>query len=375
MSGKNKVAAEESGAVLSSGSTASVPSTSGGSSVKKCALDQKHWVGVQVVDESGNPVKDVTVHIKLPDASEIDVNFQSARLQKDGSFQTKKNLDAGNCEFSFPALFDAEWWPSGGTARNLPAAGTATAGDGDCVQRVADTLGFRDYKTIWTATANNALKTTRPNPNMLVSADVLNTRNQQVATETKAVDQTWVFVVKDRQKASLMIVLIDQDGNPLANRPWTITGVTKAKGKTGANGLIEVKELNLQKTVGVLQVDVKDAVKAPKSPATSPPAKADPPPYPAPVVPKDFKDKDPDADYTKRTVEWTLSIGSLGPVKTDPGALTRLHNLGFECQADSEAKIITRSVKAYQRFYLKNKNGSGVAADVQDDAGTRHDNP
>lgn len=326
-------------------------------------------------DESGNPVKDVTVHIKLPDASEIDVNFGSSRLQKDGSFQTKKNLGAGNCEFSFPALFDAEWWPSGGTARNLPAAGTATAGDGDCVQRMADTLGFRDYKTIWTAAANDGLKTTRTNPNMIASADVLNTRNQQIATETKAVDQTWVFVVKDKQKASLKIVLIGQDGKALANRPWKMTGLAKMKGTTGADGLIEVKELNLQKTTGVLEVDVRDARTAPATPPATPPTVADPPPYPAPVVPKDFKDKSPDLDYKKRTVEWTLSIGSLGPAKTDPGALTRLHNLGFECDVDSEAKVVTRSVKAYQRFYLKNKNGSGVAADVQDDAGTRHDNP
>jgi hypothetical protein len=110
-----------------------------------------------------------------------------------------------------------------------------------------------------------------------------------------------------------------------------------------------------------------------KPPAAAPGAPPNPPPYPPPIVPKDFKDKLPAPDFTAIIVEWDLTIGGLPPVKLKRGTLARLHNLAFACDVSSPDATVTHAVKAYQLFYLKNKNGSGIPADIEDDAGKRHD--
>ena len=74
-----------------------------------------------------------------------------------------------------------------------------------------------------------------------------------------------------------------------------------------------------------------------------------------------------------RIANWALQIGSLPPAQIKNGTLTRLCNLGFNCAVGLDDAKASAAVKAYQRFYLKNKSGSGLAADVQDDVAKRHD--
>ena len=74
-------------------------------------VEPQSWIGVKVVDEAGHPVKDVKVRIKLTNGSTVDVDFNSATLQSDGSYQTDHNIDPGQCEISCPELFDLEWHP------------------------------------------------------------------------------------------------------------------------------------------------------------------------------------------------------------------------------------------------------------------------
>jgi hypothetical protein len=50
-----------------------------------------------------------------------------------------------------------------------------------------------------------------------------------------------------------------------------------------------------------------------------------------------------------------------------------LHNLGFGCDVEDGADVSARAVKAYQRFFLKNMNGTGVAKDIESDIRDRHD--
>jgi len=52
------------------------------------------------------------------------------------------------------------------------------------------------------------------------------------------------------------------------------------------------------------------------------------------------------------------------------GVKARLNNLGFNIDDDEKTK---RAVKAYQKVYLKQDNGSGIAKDILDDIKTRHD--
>jgi hypothetical protein len=117
-----------------------------------------------------------------------------------------------------------------------------------------------------------------------------------------------------------------------------------------------------------------DAI-TPPAPPPAAPAPPDSPPYPPPIVAADFKDKMPDPDYSARAVEWTLAIGGLPSFNVKEGVLARLHNLGFSCDVDSDDDTVAKAVKAYQRLYLNNKNGSGVPADIQADIRDRHDNP
>jgi hypothetical protein len=78
--------------------------------VQNCPKEgKKDWIGVRVVDEDGKPVKDVKVRLKLTDGSVTTVDFASAKLEADGSYRTEKILDPGDCEISFPDLFDVEW--------------------------------------------------------------------------------------------------------------------------------------------------------------------------------------------------------------------------------------------------------------------------
>ncbi len=74
-------------------------------------VEPQAWIGVKVVDEAGQPVKDVKVRIKLTNGSTVDVDFNTAALQADGSYQTEHNIDPGQCEISCPELFDLEWRP------------------------------------------------------------------------------------------------------------------------------------------------------------------------------------------------------------------------------------------------------------------------
>jgi hypothetical protein len=64
----------------------------------------KHWIGVRVVNEKGKPVAGVKLKLKLTDGTTPEVTSD-----KNGKYTTPKNLPAGNCEISFPDVFDLEW--------------------------------------------------------------------------------------------------------------------------------------------------------------------------------------------------------------------------------------------------------------------------
>ncbi len=365
MGGKNAQDAQSSGGAMGSQGGGKV---SGGSGCP----DKKHWIGVKVLDEDGNVVKDVTLHCKLDDGTTFDLDLSTASLAKDGTYKTKTILDASNCDFSFPSLVNSEWWPQGETAAKDPSNASSTAGDGDCALSLADAINLRAYHSMWDLDENNGLKTSRPNANMLVRGDIVDIPNKKDKVVTKAVDAIWTFVVKSRKPFKLRMVLFDKDDKPLSGKKWQLKTPISQKGTTGGDGLIEITGFKSSFKTGTLEVAMKDATKPPKktAPTTTAPAT---PPYPPVIAPGDFKDEMPAPDFGAQKMEWQLKIGSLPPVKTKTGVLARLHSLGFGCDVDSDDPTTTRVVKAYQRFYLNNKNGSGAFADIQDDAGTRHD--
>jgi hypothetical protein len=338
-----------------------------------CEKKDKHWVGVRVEDEDGKLVKPITVHMKLPDASELDVDMRTAALDGSGAFKTAVIYDPGNCEFSFPELYNLEWWPKGGKAGDATANQSVTVTDGDCMVSIAETLGFREYHSIWDRGENSEFKKKRTNPNQLSKDDTLKVPDQKDKVEKKAMDQVWIFVVKNKKPAKLRMILTDKDGKPLGNKAWELKAPIVDSGKTGNDGLVEVKELPGKHKSATVSVTIKDPVTPPAKPPA--PTQPDPPPYPLTVIPDDFKDKTDPPDYDKHVVELELKIGSLESFDLKPGVLGRLHNLGFGCEIDSDDPHVTKAVKSYQKWFLKNDNGSGKPEDIQDDAKKRHDDP
>ncbi|HTX39057.1 MAG TPA: hypothetical protein VME43_28730 [Bryobacteraceae bacterium] len=356
-------------------SVADANAKTGPPAAKTKAPKPKHWIGVKVVDQDGKPVKDVTVNGEFNDGASFSVDFSSATLQPDGSYKTETIYDGTTCDFTFPSLYDVEWWPQGGAADPASSViGAPPVASGDCLLSIADSLSFRNYHSIWDQSQNAALKKNRPNPNMLALGDVVKAPNKKVKLVHKNVDQTWTFVVRSRKPFKVRLVLIDRNNAPLSGKKWELKAPTAQNGTTAADGLIELTVLKPGDKSGSLEVTMKDATAAPAQPAPAPAPPANPPPYPPVIVATDYKDKMPAPDFKAQVETWDLHVGGLPPVKTPQGTLARLHNLGFGCDIGSDAAKVTRAVKAYQLFYQKNAKGSGKTADIQDDAGTRHDN-
>jgi hypothetical protein len=97
---KNAKGAKQGGGNLGGGK---IPAPKG-APVQPCK--KKHWFGVRVVDEKGKVVPGVKVKLKLTDGSTPVIT-----IDKTGTHKTATTLDPGNCEVSFPDLFDAEWNP------------------------------------------------------------------------------------------------------------------------------------------------------------------------------------------------------------------------------------------------------------------------
>ena len=213
----------------------------------------KHWFGVKVKDDQGNPVTDAKVHLKLNDGSNLDPG-----VGVDGVDKTAAILDAATpCTVTFPALCDCERWPDGSSAPAATEAGNAmTTVDGDCTLTLAAKNGYRDYHTIWDQSQNNTLKATRPNPNVLLTGDMLNGPSLKTKTVDKPVDAYATFVVKSRRPAKLRMVLVDKDLNPLNGWVWTLLTPIAANGTTGADGLIEFDGIDPTKTIGTMKVTI-----------------------------------------------------------------------------------------------------------------------
>ena len=69
-------------------------------------------------------------------------------------------------------------------------------------------------------------------------------------------------------------------------------------------------------------------------------------------------------------MDWSVSLADLADGDDDDGVKARLNNLGFNVDGKDNVK---RAVKAYQRLYLNQDNGSGVLKDILADIKTRHD--
>jgi hypothetical protein len=238
---------------------------------------------------------------------------------------------------------------------------------------LADSLGMQDYHTLYDDGVNSALKGARPNPNQLLIGDDVKDPPAKGKVHPKPVDQTHTFVVKPKKPPKLRIVLIDAEGKPLAGKAWKLTTPKALTGTTKKDGLIEVPDLPFQDKAGALEVTwqktkATKAATPPKDPEIKKPT------YPRPIKIAEFTDDPPTAPTpADDVINFTLKIGSLPVFSDDSGTRGRLHNLGYSCLVDSDAAATKKSVKAFQRGWLKQKTPSGVTADIRNDARDKHD--
>jgi hypothetical protein len=167
----------------------------------------------------------------------------------------------------------------------------------------------------------------------------------------------------------LRFVLIDGAEKVIAGADWNLSKPAK-NGKTAASGLIEVDLPWDSDDDRELKVKLPAPAAAPApAPAAPAPAVA-PDPYPPHVEPNQFHDEAADPLAPELDVDWKLSLADLPDGDNADGVKARLNNLGFNIDDDEKTK---RAVKAYQKVYLKQDNGSGIAKDILDDIKTRHD--
>jgi hypothetical protein len=96
-------------------------------------------------------------------------------------------------------------------------------------------------------------------------------------------DTTQDVVIAAAQVALLRVVLWDQANKPVSGAAWNMTAPVALKGTTGANGMIEIPDLELAPAAGSLSVKFAPKPAPPPAPAPGPgpaPAPGTPPPYP-----------------------------------------------------------------------------------------------
>jgi len=367
MGGKNKVAAEQCSGDIAAVGGGTLPGAASGSS--PCV---KHWVGVRVVDEDGNVVRDIRVSFELTDGSDYTLNLSSQTLEADGTYRTKTVLPDGVCKFGLPDIQDVEWWPQGEAVAAVPANHDDDGGDGACAVSIADDRGFRNYHSFWDDAANQPLRDKNRNPNQLNSKDSVHYSKSKTKLTPKGVDYVWTLVVKKVRPVQLLFILWDHTGHPLAGAQWALQSPIAKNGTTGPDGRIQIDNLPPQEKKGELNVTLPARATVGPTPANPPGA---PLAYPPPLVYTQFTDPAPQEPPDRNKANWKLKVGSLDPFDITEGIRERLGNLGFRCKSGSNDEETTRAVKAYQRFFLNNRTGSGKTADIQDDLHTRHDNP
>ena len=152
---------------------------------------------------------------------------------------------------------------------------------------------------------------------------------------------------------------------PCVGVRWTIDGPIVAKGETGGDGRISV-EMPYAAASASLTITYPEPRKR-VGPPRSPVASAND--YPPPIQHARWLDPTNDVSSTPLIVRWQLFVTDLSELDSDDGHALRLANLGFDV-SDRVA-----AVRAYQRSYLAQPDGTGALSEIRQDLVRRHDVP
>jgi hypothetical protein len=208
-----------------------------------------------------------------------------------------------------------------------------TVKQGEYISKIAADYGFSDYQTVWNDPNNDALKSKRKTPNILLPGDRLYIPDRDTKFETRSTDQRHQFVVSG-EKLQLNIKVKDLNDKPIRNAPCDLeVDYTSYSLVTDGSGIIK-QEIPRNAQNGRLFVHT------------------------------------PDGDF-----RIDIGIGSLDPVEEESGQRGRLDNLGYnpgepdsedpqqfrsaveEFQCDHQVRPITGVCDAKTQAKLKEVHG------------------
>lgn len=113
---------------------------------------------------------------------------------------------------------------------------THTVLPGECLASIAERYGFTNPWVIYDHPANEALRSARPDPNVLLAGDEVVIPDRKPRVVTGGTEQRYRFVV-DRQPAYLRLKLLNPDDTPRSGLPYRVeyqgqihTGTTSGDG-------------------------------------------------------------------------------------------------------------------------------------------------
>jgi hypothetical protein len=186
-----------------------------------------------------------------------------------------------------------------------------TVAQGEYLAKIAESYGFVNSKIIWDDPNNAALKSKRPNPNVLYPGDILYIPDKGDKTEDRATDNRWKFVLK-AETLKLRLRILDLNQKPVASVKCRLTVDADSYDLTSDGaGIIEH---DISRTASTGHLTVKD-----------------------PSIPIDL-----DLD---------VHIGHLDPVDTKEGQQARLCSLGYYAgvPGGDEPAYFQQAVEEFQR--------------------------
>lgn len=112
------------------------------------------------------------------------------------------------------------------------------AAPGECLASLSEAFGFPDFHTIFDHPENSALKTARPNPNMLVPGDLVHIPDRRLKNASLSEDVQHEVRI-GQPEARFKLKLMDDQGVVFAGKKFKLKiGATEIKGTTDGDGMI-----------------------------------------------------------------------------------------------------------------------------------------
>jgi hypothetical protein len=239
------------------------------------------YVGLELVDEEGNPVPEVTYRV-----SQGKSVVRTGVLDDEGKAKVTGFLP-GPCEISFPELDAVEWLPDA----EVPMSGSTHQVEKDeHVAAIAAQYGFHSFTTIWDHPKNAEIRQLHENPHVLKPGDTVFIPDHSKSKATRATGDLYQFTLKS-DPIKLRIKLLSFIGDPLDGAACTLT--------------VDGAETNLKSDAdGFVEMVIPPATRA--------------------------------ATLTTDDQQYELIVGGLDPIDTPSGLQARMRNLGYDLDAGDE---------------------------------------